>query len=120
MPNLEIFHLFENNKKIVLFLLQNEIIRISDEICIEIVNKVENNGKHDCHFFITELANFLGKEKMKFIQSEPNFFTNYEKKRQEGENDSYICSLIRQDSVEEFISYVNNHNISTSQFAINF
>ena len=28
-----------------------------------------------------------------------------------GENDSYICSLIREDSVEEFISYVNRINL---------
>ena len=47
---------------------------------------------------------------MKFFKSElleedPNSFTNYEEKRQEGENDSYICSLIREDSVEEFIAY---------------
>ena len=33
-------------------------------------------------------------------------------KRNLGENDSYICTLIRQDLVEEFISYINRFNIS--------
>lgn len=36
------------------------------------------------------------------------------KKCREGENDSYICSLIRQDLAEEFISYVNRANTSLS------
>ena len=56
---------------------------------------------------------------MKFVKNVlleeiPNFFTNYEEKREEGENDSYICSLIRQDSAIEFISHVNRNNISPS------
>ena len=38
----------------------------------------------------------------------PNFFENREK----GENDSYICKLIREDSIDEFIEYVNKSNIS--------
>ena len=41
-------------------------------------------------------------------------FENYEEKRHEGENESHICSLIRNDSVEEFITYINRHNISVS------
>ena len=34
--------------------------------------------------------------------------------RIKGQNASYICELIRQDSVEEFITYVNKNNISLS------
>ena len=104
LSNTEIFHIFENNKKIVLFLLKTNIITINDEICHEILNKIENNGNRYCHFFFPELEKFCGKKKMDFLKNkllnkDPNFFTNYEKKREEGENDSYICSLIRQDSV---------------------
>lgn len=40
-----------------------------------------------------------------------NIFEKYENNRQERKNNSCICSLICQNSVEEFISYVNNHNI---------
>ena len=32
-------------------------------------------------------------------------------KRKNGVNDHYICKLIREDSVEDFISYVNKNNI---------
>ena len=130
--NTKIFHIFENNKKIVLFLLKNDIITISDEICNEMINKIDYNkidynhffireqddiSNQYYHFFIPELENYAGEEKMEFVKNEllkedPNIFTNYEMKREEGENDSYICSLIRQDSVEDFISHVTRQNIS--------
>ena len=80
-------------------------------------DKVENNYKRYFHFFIPELEKFVGEEKMKFVKNklfkdDPNFFVNYEEKREECENDSYICLLIRKDSVEEFIKYLNRYNIS--------
>ena len=46
-------------------------------------------------------------------------------KRDEGENNSYICSLIGQESVDYFISHIKRYNISpsseilTSNFATN-
>lgn len=40
--------------------------------------------------------------------------SSFEKKCRIGENDSYICTLIRKDSVEEFISYINRINLSHS------
>ena len=116
LSNPEIFNIFQNNKKVVLFLLQNGIITFSDEIYTEMIYKIENNGNRYCHFFIPELENFAGEEKMKFVKNEllkaePTIFTNYEEKREEGENDSYICSLIRQDSIEDFIIYLNRHRL---------
>ena len=132
LSNTRIFHIFENNKKIVLFLLKNNIITISDEIYNEMINKIDYNKinyshflvqeqddikSQYCHFFIPELEKFDGEEKMESIKNDllkedPNIFTNYETKREEGENDSYICSLIRQDLVEDFISHVTCYNIS--------
>lgn len=44
----------------------------------------------------------------KFIEISPEF----DQKRKIGENDSYICELTRQDSVDEFIKYVKKMNIS--------
>ena len=63
LSNQEIFHIFENNLKIVHFLLQKDIITISDDIFDEMINKIEHNGKQYCHFFIPELEIFLGEEK---------------------------------------------------------
>ena len=119
LSNDEIFHIFEDNKLLVLFLLKNGTISISESIYDYMVCKNESNGNRYCHFFYPELSKFKGEEKMKSIKEEllslnPTAFEEYENKRQEGENDSYICSLIRNDSVEEFISYINRQNISVS------
>ena len=83
------------------------------------MNTIEPNGFRLCHFFIPEIEKFIGEEKMKEMKDEllskdPNFFKDYDIKRKEGENDSYICSLMRTDSVEEFISYVNRMSFSLS------
>ena len=37
LSNDEIFHLFEDNKLLVLFLLENDIIEMSDTICEEMM-----------------------------------------------------------------------------------
>lgn len=94
--NISIF--WKHQKRLFTFLLQNGAITISYEIYSEMINKVK---KSEFFFF---------------------FFCSYEMKCQEGENDSCICSLIRQDSVEEFIEYVNRQNIhlSSDNFTINF
>ena len=52
--------------------------------------------------------------KNELLKEDLNFFTEYDSKTLEGENSSYICSLIRQDSVEKFIAYVHHQNISAS------
>ena len=119
MSNDSIFHLFADNKFLVHLLLKNDIITMTDTICSEIMTKQELNGYCYCHFFYRELENFLGEEKIQDVKKEllnmdPNVFDNYEEKCEEGENDKLICSLIRRDSVEEFIAYINRNGISIS------
>lgn len=43
---------------------------------------------------------------------------SFESKRDEGENDSYISKLIRQDLIAEFVAHVNQANISLSETII--
>lgn len=49
------------------------------------------------------------KEKTAKKSSSNNTFNQ---KRKIGENDSYLCQIIRQDSIEDFISHVNRLNMS--------
>ncbi|KAK8833907.1 hypothetical protein M9Y10_039926 [Tritrichomonas musculus] len=37
--------------------------------------------------------------------------SDYEEKREIGENDSYLCEMIRSDLIDQFISFVNQQNI---------
>ena len=46
------------------------------------------------------------------------FDENFDKKVLEGENDNYICSLIRDDSIKEFVSYTSRSGISLSSTLI--
>ncbi|KAK8843864.1 hypothetical protein M9Y10_024940 [Tritrichomonas musculus] len=85
-------------------------------------NKKEEEfiNKSFAYFFYPEIKKFLKDEKRKKIEKElenilgESWNKEFKEKREIGENDSYICHLIRQDSVEEFISYINIHNISPS------
>ena len=66
LSNIEIFHIFKNNKKIVYFLLKNDIITITDEIYNEMMNKVEINGKRYWRFFIPEIEKIVDKKTNEF------------------------------------------------------
>ena len=115
--NIELFNMFQNNKKILLYLFKNKIILIDDQIYTEIVSKTDKNGNRFCHFFYPEIKEFHDHEeiieniKKDILLINPNIFDHFEENREKGENDSYICSLFREDSVQEFISYVNRSNI---------
>ena len=119
LSNIEIYHLFENDKMILLFLFENNIVTITDQIYKEMIGKIESNCNRYWYFFYPEIEKFIGEEKMKDFKNEilskyPNFFDNFDDKRKEGQNDFYICSLIREDSIEEFISYINRQNYSVA------
>ena len=93
------------------------MIKIDHSVVELILSLRELNGIQYCHFFLPEIKEFINESKIKQIEDEitENFstsLTNYEEKRKTGENDSYICDLIRNDSVEEFISHINLMKIS--------
>ncbi|KAK8882884.1 hypothetical protein M9Y10_045528 [Tritrichomonas musculus] len=89
----EIFDFFKENKPIILYLIDEKIITLDDQL-LKIM-------KNDPYFFSPESS----------IDNQEYF----EEKRRIGENDSYICSLIRQDSIVEFVVYVNQTNLSLSK-----
>ncbi|KAK8857347.1 hypothetical protein M9Y10_015751 [Tritrichomonas musculus] len=117
LSNTQIFKIFQNNKKILLFLIENEIIKLDANIADSINNQYDKNGNRYRDFFYPELKPFLDQSKIKAIESyllseNENIFDNFDENRHIGENNSYICTLIRQDSVEDFISHVNRTNIN--------
>ncbi|KAK8880690.1 hypothetical protein M9Y10_003375 [Tritrichomonas musculus] len=106
--NIEIFNIFKNNKYILYFLIKNGLITFSEQVYQMILYQTESNGIRTCHFFYPECKQFMSEEENDDFQDSDM----YEEKRLLGENDSYICKLIRQDLVEEFVSYVNRTNFS--------
>ncbi|KAK8835796.1 hypothetical protein M9Y10_040619 [Tritrichomonas musculus] len=78
------------------------------------LNRKETNGVNYCHFFYPELKNQFSKKDE--ISIDPELLDNYENKREIGQNDSYICRLIRQDLIEEFIKYTTQAGYNLSSF----
>ena len=97
--NNELYHIFNENKLILLHLIGSDFLIIDNFIC-------ENLSKYD-DFFLPEIQKF-DQTRSKLIPS------NFEEKRRIGENDSYICELIRDDRVIEFITNYNQNMFSLS------
>ena len=109
----ELVKLFYHSKTIILFFIEQKVIFIDD---------LPQNFDFLIYFY-PEIEETLKEEEQKqqYIKYFEDLKIEYEKeafisKRKIGENDSYICSLIREDSVEDFIAYTNRSNISLSSF----
>ena len=108
--NQELFSFFKNNKRALLQLVNDNIITINQELF-----ENERSSYSDEESMIKDIRKFFSPElgKFKTIKfSEP--IEKFKEYRIKGQNSSYICELIRQDSVEEFITYINKNNISLS------
>lgn len=113
LSNNEIYEIVKTNKLILLYLINKKILTINGEIFDQLSNYNYNyinlDGTSYSHFFLPEIKTIISKEKFDSIENKilfkkPDFYNNYETKRLIGENDSYLCNLIRNDSIEEFIS----------------
>lgn len=117
--NFEIFNIFKKNKRILLFLFNEKII-IPEKNIIEYID----NNYHE--YFYPEFKNLY---ESNFEEEEEEFICNDIKTiiqtREIGENDDFICKLIRDDNLNEFIEYVNqneiplDYNIFHSEFETN-
>lgn len=116
----QIFHLFKNNKRMLLLLFQKQILTPDDTIINFIKITTDKNGTKYRHYFYPEIKPLISDDLIRMIEGElfeidNNYSKNFEFNRQSCENDSYICQLIRNDSVEDFVSYVNRANLSLSE-----
>ncbi|KAK8867164.1 hypothetical protein M9Y10_010140 [Tritrichomonas musculus] len=103
--NLEIFDIFRSNKKLLLILIDEQILKFDENVANEIKKSkcFENFSK----FFYPEIKPFLTADQLNQIVFNQDYF---EEKRKLGENDTEICQIIREDSIKEFIEFVQNNN----------
>ena len=109
--NFEIFDIFSENPQILLLLLQKQIIFFDQDIIEDEIVSLQ--------FFYPEIKSLISESKREeleknLLDEDPDIFTNFDEKRRIGENNSYICYLIRNDLIVDFITYVNKKNISLS------
>ena len=123
--NSEIFEIFKDNKRILLFLIEEKLM-IIDESIFSIITSDKYVEKNYCEYFQPEIKPLLTQENIekygsknkslkddKFIERmnkeiEENFYD----KRREGLNDDYLCELIRLDKIKEFITFTEQRNLS--------
>lgn len=124
----ELFNIFKESLLILPFLFEQKLIDFNEDVFIYFYK--EKHSK--IQYFTPEIRNIfikaliLKEENVESKQYYEEFIQrlidetsneNHEKfleKREKGENDSYICELIRDDSVQEFIGYINRFNIPLS------
>ena len=105
--NRQIFHIFRNSKRILLFLMEEKLINPDKSISSNIVNSKYPKACYSQYFY-PEFRSFLDSS---LAPSDPQSF---DKLRKIGENDDPICKIIRDDKVKEFSSYVQKNTISLS------
>ena len=110
--NFEIFQIFIKNKRILLFLFKNKII-LPDKYITSAITHKKFLAKNYHFYFYPEIKDFLSEEcqqeyKCELLSTDPDKF---EQKRKIGENDNYICQLIQNDSINEFVIYLNKTNL---------
>ncbi|KAK8836792.1 hypothetical protein M9Y10_037314 [Tritrichomonas musculus] len=103
--NYEIFQIFKSNKRILLFLIEEQLLIINKSIAKIISNDQFRLSNYHLYFW-PEIKSFLPQEET--FELPQYFYIN----RKNGENEDYICQLIQKDLVEDFIAYTTKTNIS--------
>lgn len=114
--NYEIFRIFQGNKRLLLLLIEEEIMK-PDKLIAEAIQKDKYLARDYHSYFYPEMNSFYDRKFKKKVLSETielqeNDIDKFNEKRRIGENDYYLYELIRNDSIDEFIQYVNRCNIS--------
>ena len=110
--NKEILNISQSNKRIILYLIKDQILKVDGKVVDSLIEL------HLQNYFIPEISSFYNGNQLKLSESNRKEYELFELKRKSGENDENICQLIRNDSIDEFISYVNRLNLPLSQTTI--
>ena len=119
----------EFNKRALLLLLQKGFLKPDSQFLEVYINSIESftgtfskkkvNDIQRIFYLYPGMKQYIDENNQKMIENKilstfDEEISSFEKKCQIGENDSYICSLIRNDLVDEFISYINRTSTSNS------
>ena len=100
----EIFLIFKGSRNIILFLIKENIITINNDIYKKMTNQKSIKTRYHL-YFKPELQKY---NNQKFRN---NSSVDLDERRKIGENDNYICYLIRKDLIDGFTDFVKETNI---------
>ena len=112
----EIFRLFQSNKRLLLFLIEEKILPVDEYFGKQICSN-KYLSKEYIRYFAPEIKQFT-KEKwfpknvLLVREIEEKMPDNFDEMRKNGENCSYLSKLIREDLVKDFIVHVNKLGIT--------
>lgn len=112
LSNLRIHEMFEGSFLFLLLLLENEIVKFDEQI----INLYENFSEQKKFYFYPEIKNMISdadRENIegKLLQYDLFIFISFSEKRRAGENDDRLCSIIREDSLDDFLSYITEEKV---------
>lgn len=105
----EIFNIYKNSKRMLLFFLEQELLEITDPI-LETMSTKKSRESFFLHYFYPETKNFISKPMLRKIERE--LPEDYIEKRKKGENDDRICEIIRLDLIDDFIIQMNENKLT--------
>ena len=119
----DFFDIFQTNRRIVLFLLENKLIPEESFTILSIFKQKDQNKLRFRHLYYSALKLYVGKRKRKRLEFEISQYyqgsiESFEEKCKIGENDSYLCKLIREDLIDDFISYVSQTCLPINDFEV--
>ena len=114
----DIFNIFKNNKRILLFLFEQKIL-VPEKYMLKTITKHKYMTKYYPHYFYIEFRSLFQDQLRRKVYESFKKLTNdkvdrFKENRMNGENESYICYLIRNDMIGQFITYVDKNNITLS------
>lgn len=128
MNNSEILELFKNNKRHLLFFIEERMITLVEYIVSRITSDEFLENKY-CEYFSPEIKEFITKEfidkyscqnsilreehLIKEMTKEEEYLNE---RRRESENDSYLSEIIRKQETKKFIVHVNRTNLSLESY----
>ena len=125
--NFEIFNIFKSNKRILLYLIEENLMKVDDYILYKMTERKFLDAKYP-HYFAPEIKPLLTNEFLKKYRSyswtrlfwideiSKDIPEDFYEKRKNGENDNYLCYLIRGDMITDFIVYFNKTNFKLSSY----
>lgn len=115
----ELFQFFKKSKRMLLLLLEKKFLIPDDSILKEILKLRDLYGYRYSIYLYSGIKPFINEQQQQeiektIIKMHESDIENFIKKCRIGENDSPLCKLIREDSIDDFVSYINQNNISLS------
>ncbi|KAK8846192.1 hypothetical protein M9Y10_020198 [Tritrichomonas musculus] len=115
--NKELFE-FIRNRLMLLIMIQNEIIELNESIINLILTQKDSVFQKSLYFY-PEIKPFISEEQRTkiendLLQIDPEILTKFDEKRKIGENDGYLYSLIRKDSLKEFVICMHSNEIKAT------